>query len=93
MPYSNPAWFDQLFTAVCVGKPRWAVELCLLIISGALIHFGYSFLNTRHAQSANAKPSDANAVQQVIQTGPIITHGSNSGVVIGQDSAGGAEKK
>lgn len=50
-------------------------------------------MNTRHAQSANAKPSDANAVQQVIQTGPIITHGSNSGVVIGQDSAGGAEKK
>lgn len=73
-------FLDDAFGSLCVGRPRWVIELALLFVAFFVIHFGYSILATRHEHIVAESREKA---QPVITVGPVTTYGPQSGVTIG----------
>ena len=70
---------DDAFSSICVGKPRWVVEVLLVLVASIVIHFSYSVLSTRHERIV--KEAHDRAPTQ--HTGDAVTNGDQSPAVTG----------
>ena len=73
---------DDAFGSIA-GKPRWVVEVSLLVMAGIAIHFSYSVLSVRHDRIIKEAQDKTATPQSTITVGPVTTYGPQSGVTIG----------